>query len=51
MYLAVASCNLYVGLNARVLGIDVNKIIHQCPDKRVELAVAAATITDIINSW
>jgi hypothetical protein len=47
----VASCDLYIGLNARLLDINVEKIVSQYRDKRLQLAVAASNITDIINSW
>jgi hypothetical protein len=47
----LASCDLYVGLNARLLGINVAKIVEKYQDKREQLEAAASNIRNIVNSW
>jgi hypothetical protein len=47
----VASCDLYLGLNARLLGINVIKIVDKYQDKREQLEAVGSNIRDIVNSW
>jgi hypothetical protein len=47
----LASCDLYVGLNARKVGVDVDEIMVRFPDKKAQLLEAAFKIKNIINTW
>jgi hypothetical protein len=43
--------SFYVSLNARILNIDISKIINEFPNSSDHLKEIASKITSIINSW